>query len=82
MSTEPIAPSAEDKARYDAARKELVAALSKKRAVDKSLVCRLKPQSNSLSAYLIRFGYIGPTRGSNIQPRRLLSDRHGGARWW
>lgn len=35
MSTE---PSAEDKARYEAIRKELIQALPKKRAVDKQLV--------------------------------------------
>jgi chromatin modification-related protein EAF6 len=34
-------PSAEDKARYEAIRKELMQALPKKRAVDKQLVCLL-----------------------------------------
>ncbi|TDL23141.1 NuA4-domain-containing protein [Rickenella mellea] len=36
MASEPV-PSAEDKAHYDASRKELIQALSKKRAVDKQL---------------------------------------------
>ena len=34
-------PSAEDKAKYDTAKKELLHALAKKRALDKQLVCLL-----------------------------------------
>jgi len=37
MATEGPAPSAEDKARYEAAKKELIMALTKKRAIDKQL---------------------------------------------
>ena len=39
------APSAEDKAKYDAAKKELLHALAKKRALDKQLVCPLSFRS-------------------------------------
>lgn len=38
--TEP-APSAEDRSRYEAIKKELISALPKKRAIDKQLVCKL-----------------------------------------
>jgi chromatin modification-related protein EAF6 len=38
MSTD-AAPTAEDKAKYDAAKKDLMQALARKRAADKQLVC-------------------------------------------
>lgn len=38
MSNEAPAPTPEDKSRYDAAKKELMQALAKKRMVDKTLV--------------------------------------------
>ena len=38
MATEVAAPTAEDKARYDAAKEEVVKALAKKREADKRLV--------------------------------------------
>ena len=44
MSNDQPAPTAEDKSRYDAAKKELLQALAKKRMVDKSLVsCGVVP---------------------------------------
>lgn len=39
MSNETAAPTVEDKARYEALKKDLMQALPKKRAVDKQLVC-------------------------------------------
>lgn len=47
MSTE---PSAEDKARYESIRKELIQALPKKRAVDKQLV---RAASYVLALYIL-----------------------------
>ena len=40
------APSAEDKAKYDAAKKELLHALTKKRNADKNLVRHHAPHAN------------------------------------
>lgn len=62
MSTE---PSAEDKARYEAIRKELIQALPKKRAIDKQLVREASghPFMYAPSPYPC----IGPNRSSDLQ---------------
>jgi hypothetical protein len=53
MSTDatggPHTPSVEEKARYEQAKKELVIALNKKRAMDRQLVC-LSLDSNNVFA--------------------------------
>jgi chromatin modification-related protein EAF6 len=46
------APSAEDRSRYDTIKKELLAALPKKRAVDKQLVGRQAPRVHPPLIYL------------------------------
>ena len=59
------AASAEAKAKYDAAKKELLHALGKKRNLDKQLVGSLPYSSASFPAYMAE--RIGATRGPDLQ---------------
>lgn len=61
-------PSSEDKLKYDAAKKELLQALGKKRNLDKQLVCLFfaRPAFVILTYHLSCV--IGLTGGPNIQP--------------
>jgi hypothetical protein len=66
MAAEEPQPSADDKARYAAAKKDLIAAIANKRNLDKQLV-RLR---SSHRIFLTSFA--GTAGGKHIQLRRLL----------
>lgn len=66
------AASAEAKAKYDAAKKELLHALGKKRNLDKQLVGSLPYSSASFPAYMAE--RIGATRGPDLQPGDVLPN--------
>ena len=80
MSNDIAVPTAEDKSRYDAAKKELLQALAKKRMVDKSLVrcgvvrlsaaANLTPQAQlEVQIYNLESNYLtetGTHSGGNI----------------
>ena len=76
----PPTPGPEDKARYDAARKELVQALQKKRLVDRQLV-RPFPLLSSFVANLHRssFCIVGATGSPDLQLRRFIPQRDSAA---
>jgi hypothetical protein len=51
MSGDGNGPTAEDKARYDALKKELLQALPSKRAIDKQLVRAIRPGCKHTNLY-------------------------------
>lgn len=64
MSTDASGPSADDKARYEAAKKELAQAISKKRLVDRQLVHLFLWHA---SATLTEVRTLGSTRDPDLQ---------------
>ena len=70
-------PSPEDKLKYDAAKKELMQALAKRREVDKHLVRPGSPLA--LLSLIVR---PGPPRGANLQLRGVVLDGYRGAQRW
>ena len=79
MSNEAPAATPEDKAKYDAAKKELLQALAKKRMVDKQLV---SSGLGCVRMLLTCFALQGPVRSANFQPGRQLPNRDRNAERW
>lgn len=72
------APSLDDKARYEALKKELIQALPKKRAIDKQLVRSLSPITGSKLNVKTT---TGRHRVPNPRPRKDVSHRDRRAQW-
>jgi hypothetical protein len=74
-ATEGPIPTAEEKNRITTAKKELIQALVKRRALDKQLVRQMMFLSNSLTEGP-SYHFLGSNRSPNTLPRRTIPCRN------